>query len=150
MPRVSKNANITLWTIQGILALIFLLAGAGKLVLPATAFRGPIALPIALPTAFIRFIGVCEFAGSLGLILPGLLNIRPRLTPLAACGLVGVMTGATALSAIYIGVPAAIVPFTAGALALAVVYGRSRRGTIRFAAINPVVLPTFQRVDTCS
>ena len=42
------------------------------------------AWPIALPGPFLRFIGVAEVAGALGLILPGLLRIRQALTPLAA------------------------------------------------------------------
>ena len=41
-----------------------------------------------LPGWFYRFIAVCELAGALGLILPGALSIRPRLTAWAAAGLV--------------------------------------------------------------
>jgi hypothetical protein len=76
---------VALWTVQGLLALFFALAsGAPKLILPADALP----MPIPLPHALILFIGVCEVAGALGLILPGLLRVRPGLTPLAAAGLV--------------------------------------------------------------
>jgi hypothetical protein len=34
----------------------------------------------------VRFIGVAEVLGAIGLILPWLLGIRPGLTPLAAAG----------------------------------------------------------------
>ena len=40
-----------------------------------------------LPDLFIKFIGLCEILGALGLVLPGLLKIRRQLTPLAALGL---------------------------------------------------------------
>ena len=53
-----------------------------KLVLPPEKLTGPVAIPIL----FLRFIGVCELLGGLGLILPSVLRIRPGLTPLAAAG----------------------------------------------------------------
>jgi hypothetical protein len=45
-----------------------------------------------LPLLLVRFIGMCEVAGALGMLLPGLLRIRPSLTPLAAAGLVVLMS----------------------------------------------------------
>jgi hypothetical protein len=50
----------------------------------------------ALPPALVRFIGVSELAGALGLIMPAITRIKPRLTPLAAAGLVLVMIFAAA------------------------------------------------------
>ena len=85
--------NRALWTVQVLLALFFALAsGAPKLLLPPEALPE---MPIPLPYAFILFIGVAEVAGALGLVLPGLLKIRPGLTPLAAGGLVLITLGAT-------------------------------------------------------
>src|ERR671932_1576853 len=83
-----------LWIAQVLLAALFLLAGGMKLVLPLDKLTGP----IEVPGSFLRFIGVCEVLGGLGLILPGLLRIRPGLTPLAAAELVHVMLGATLLT----------------------------------------------------
>jgi hypothetical protein len=74
---------------------------------------------------------VSELAGALGLLLPGLLRIRPGLTPLAAVGLVIIMIGATTLTAIYMDVPSAIMPFVAGLLAAFVAYGRWRLAPIQ-------------------
>jgi len=69
--------NVLLWVIQGLLAAMFLSAGAVKLALPLEALAGP----VALPGSFLRFIGVAEVLGAIGLILPGLLRIRTGLTP---------------------------------------------------------------------
>ena len=51
-----------------------------QLVTPAEMMEAQSPLPLAL----VRFIGLCEVAGALGLLLPGLLRIQPQLTPLAA------------------------------------------------------------------
>src|SRR3989442_3981849 len=85
-----------LWIVQALLAAVFLFAGGAKLVLPLDKLTGP----VAMPGWFLRFIGVCEVLGAIGLILPGLLRIRPGLTPLAAAGLVIIMIGATVSSLI--------------------------------------------------
>jgi len=111
-----------LWIIQGLLAFIFLFAGSTKLVLPLDQLTGPVALPGLL----LRFIGVCEVLGALGLILPGLLRIRPGLTPLAAAGLVIIMIGATVLTLAGGAVALALIPLVVGVLAAFVAYGRWR------------------------
>ena len=69
---------------------------------------------IQLPVAFLRFIGVAEIVGAIGLIVPSLLRIRPGLTPLAAGGSV-IMIGATMLSLMIGGVVMALMPFVVGA-----------------------------------
>jgi hypothetical protein len=79
---------------------------------------------VQLPALLIRFIGVCEVLGALGLLLPGLLRIRRGLTPLAAAGLLIIMIGATVLTAIGDGVGAAIVPLLTALLLALVTYGR--------------------------
>jgi hypothetical protein len=93
-----------------------------KLILPIEAMTEP----VALPGPFLRFLGVAEVLGAVGLILPGLLRVRPGLTPLAAAGLVIIMVGATVISAASGGIAAATVPFVTGVLATLVAYGRWR------------------------
>jgi uncharacterized membrane protein YphA (DoxX/SURF4 family) len=109
-----------LWIVQGLLAAIFLFAGGMKLVLPLEALTGQ----MPLPGLFVRFIGVAEVLGAIGLILPGLLRIRPALTPLAAAGLVIIMIGATVLTLAGGQVVPALIPLAVGLLAAFVVYGR--------------------------
>jgi hypothetical protein len=80
-----------------------------------------------LPGAFLRFIGVAEVLGAIGLILPGLLRIREGLTPLAAAGLVIIMIGATVLTLATGGVAPALLPLVMGLLAGFIARGRVDR-----------------------
>src|SRR5205085_10515490 len=81
--RSSNKLNILLWVLQGFFALFFAAAsGAPKLLLP----QAMLAMPLPLPDVFVKFIGVGEILGALGLVLPGLTHVRPGLTPLAALG----------------------------------------------------------------
>ena len=111
-----------LWIVQGLLALLFLFAGGVKLVLPLEGLTAQ--MPV--PDPFLRFIGVAEVLGAMGLILPGLLRIRPGLTPLAAAGLVVIMIGATVLTLVSGGGAQALIPLGVGLLAAFVAYGRWR------------------------
>jgi hypothetical protein len=114
-----------------------------KLDVPIEALAGP----VALPGLFLRCIGVAEVAGALGLVVPSLLRIRPRLTPVAAAGLVVIMIGATVVTAI--GGPAvlAVVPAVVGMLLGTVLYGRiavapiSARATNRESLTGPQAVP---------
>ena len=110
-----------LWVVQGLLAALFLFAGGMKLIMTPEQMQGPVDLPVP----FLRFIGVVEVLGGIGLILPGLLRIRPGLTPLAAVGLVIIMIGATAIS-LQGDVALALIPLVVGLLAAFVAYGRWR------------------------
>ena len=114
--------NIALWIIQVLLALLFLFGGGVKLVLPIEEMTKQ----VAMPGLFLRFIGVCEVLGGLGLILPGLLRIWTALTPLAAVGLVIIMIGATAVTLKSGQVAPALFPLVTGLLAAFVAYGRWR------------------------
>ena len=118
----TKQRGAVLWLIQGLLAALFLFAGGFKLALPLAA----LAKVSPLPALFLKFIGACEVTGALGLILPGVLRIRTGLTPLAASGLVIIMTGATVVTLATQGVAPAVLPFVVGILAAAVTLGRGR------------------------
>ena len=114
--------SVALWIVQGLLALLFLFAGGTKLVLPLDQLTGS----VPLPGLFLRFIGVAEVLGAAGLVLPGLLRVRPGLTPLAAAGLVIIMIGATVVTLAGGDVATALIPAVLGLLAAFVAYGRWR------------------------
>ena len=122
MPVTTNKSNAALWAIQGLLAALFLFAGGFKLALPLAA----LAKVSPLPAAFLKFIGVCEVTGAIGLILPGLLRIRTGLTSLAASGLVIIMIGATVVTVATQGAAPAALPFCVGILAATVALGRRR------------------------
>jgi uncharacterized membrane protein YphA (DoxX/SURF4 family) len=112
-----------LWIVQGLLAALFVFSGVAKLVMPVEEMTKQ----IPLPGGFLRFIGVAEISGALGLILPGLLGVKPGLTPLAAAGLVVIMLGATVIGVVTGPVVMALIPFGVGLLAVFVVFGRWER-----------------------
>jgi hypothetical protein len=118
-----RRTNVILWTIQGLLALAFLFAGGMKLLTPTATLAQLVG---SVPVALVRFIGVCEVTGALGLILPGLLKVRPTLTPLAAVGLVIIMSGAVSAMITLGRAPEATAPAILGILAIIVVLGRRR------------------------
>ncbi|HZT06367.1 MAG TPA: DoxX family protein [Chloroflexota bacterium] len=109
-----------LWIIQIILAIVYLFTGTVKLITPIPELQQQ----LAFPGSFIRFLGVAEVLGAVGLILPGLVRILPWLTPLAAAGLLIIMVGATVVTAATMGLFLAIIPLVFGVLDAFVAYGR--------------------------
>lgn len=83
--------NIVLWIIQLLLAAAFGMAGFIKLSQPIEALSGMMPWVTTTPALLVRFIGVAEVAGALGLILPRATKIQPQLTAYAGVGLALVM-----------------------------------------------------------
>ena len=119
--------NILLWITQIVLALLFLFAGGTKLVLSSETLAS-MGSPnqVVLPVWFIRFIGVAEVLGALGLILPGALRRQQHLTALAALGLTIIMIGAVVVTIIGDGLKMAIMPLVVGLLCGLVAYARMK------------------------
>ena len=87
--------NVFLWTLQALLALLFLGSGIAKSLMSkermlATGQTGAAAMPLG----FVRFIAICETLGAVGLVAPQALRIHTELTPLAATGFAIIMAGA--------------------------------------------------------
>jgi uncharacterized membrane protein YphA (DoxX/SURF4 family) len=118
----TTRVNVLLWTIQLLLAALFLFAGTMKFVMPIEAMTRE----IPLPGAFLHFIGSAEIAGALGLVLPGIFHVRRELTWLAAVGLVIIMSGATTLTVTGPHPSQAVMPLIVGLLLALVAH---RRGT---------------------
>ncbi|MBV9598637.1 MAG: DoxX family protein [Chloroflexi bacterium] len=123
----SNAVNRLLWTLQALLAAVFLFSGLLKLLVPVDQMQQQLPLPAAL----IYLIGTLETLGAFGLILPSVLRIYPALTPLAAAGLTILMACATVLTPL-LGDPiaSASLPLCLGILAAFVAYGRARRSPI--------------------
>ena len=131
--------NARLWTAQGVLAALFLFAGVFKLITPTDM----LAVQSHMSGEFIKFIGVCETLGALGLILPGVTKIRTDLTPLAAAGLVIIMTGAVVTSLIQGAGIGSAFPGIVGVVAFYVARGRWARVTETVQL--PRTAPALQR-----
>ena len=129
--------NVALWIAQALLAVIFLFAGGMKLVMPIEELTAQMAMPGLL----VRFIGIVEVLGGLGVILPWLTGIRPGLTPLAAAGLVIIMIGATVVTLMIGSIAMALIPIVVGLLAAFVAYGRWRQTVHRESSRESVLQP---------
>jgi hypothetical protein len=88
--------NIALWIAQGLLALVYLVAGGLKVVRPREQLvaSGNFNWMKDSSDAGVIAVGLVEILGALGVILPWLTGIASILTPIAAIGLVVVQIGA--------------------------------------------------------
>lgn len=127
----SKGWTIGLWFTQILLAAMFLMAGATKL-MSGSAELVAMGMGWAenAPFLLIKFIGLAEVAGGLGLILPAATRIMPHLTKLAAAGLCVIMVLAAGVHIVrgeFEMVPVNLVLF---ALAAFVIWGRTNKAPI--------------------
>lgn len=127
-----RGLHIGLWVVQGLLALGFGMAGGMKLLTPIADLAEKMSWVKDSSPALVRFIGTSELAGALGLILPSLTRILPKLTVLAALGLLVVMILGGAVHVMHGEANRLPVNVLLGGLAGFVAWGR-----LRVAAIPP-------------
>lgn len=87
----NKAIHITLWIAQGLLAVMFIIAGIMKASQPIEALSESLSWVTSVPSELVRFIGVSESLGGLGLLIPSIFRFKPFLTVWAAFGLIAVM-----------------------------------------------------------
>ena len=125
-----RGLHYGLWAVQGLLALAFLAAGMMKLTTPMEQLAEAMAWIDGPLGPMVRFIGLAEVAGAIGLILPAATRIKPKLTAAAALGLLTVMVLGALTHAVmgdWAGMPASVV---LGGLAGFVVWGRAKGAPI--------------------
>ena len=122
-----RGLRIALWSAQIALAIVFALAGWMKVSTPAAELAR---MAPGFPLALLRFIGIAELAGSIGIILPALTRIAPVLTPLASSGFVIVMASAAVLHLVRGQFGELAVVVVLGALAYFLAWGRFKRAPI--------------------
>jgi uncharacterized membrane protein YphA (DoxX/SURF4 family) len=130
--RPGKAITISLWVAQALLALLFGMAGVMKTFMPVPALVAiGINYAADLPLWLLRFIGVAELSGAVGVVLPTLTRIMPRLTPLAALGFVTIQVLAIGFHAMR-GELAMALPLNVVLLGLSlfVLWGRSTKARI--------------------
>jgi uncharacterized membrane protein YphA (DoxX/SURF4 family) len=124
--------NISLWVAQILLVVGFGSAGLMKLTQPVSALAAMgMGFVTVTPEWLVRFIGIAEVAGALGMVLPALTRILPVLTPLSALGFVVIQVLAIGLHAsrgeTAMTLPANLILL---ALALFVLWGRWTKAPI--------------------
>jgi putative oxidoreductase len=127
--RTSKGLHISLWIAQVVLAGM-LLAGILKSTTPISELSVSMSWVNEFPAAFVRFIGITQLLGSLGLILPSLLRIKPILTPLAALGFLITMFFAIIVHVAHGEANVIMTNIILGALAAFIAWGRYKKAPI--------------------
>lgn len=83
--------HISLWVVQVLLAAMFILSGFMKVFMPIEKLSTMLPWATSVPAVLVKFIGVSELLGGLGLLLPSMLRIKPSLTVWAGWGLATIM-----------------------------------------------------------
>lgn len=81
-----RALRIGLWTAQVLLAFVFISAGLVKLTTPIPELAAMMPWAGQYSETFVRSIALVDLAGGIGILLPALTRILPRLTVLAALG----------------------------------------------------------------
>jgi hypothetical protein len=92
--------NLALWIVAGLLATAYLAGGIGKLIISKdklASMTHSAKWVDDFSAGFVKSIGALEVLAAVGLILPAIVDIAPVLVPLAALGLVVIMTGAVSV-----------------------------------------------------
>jgi uncharacterized membrane protein YphA (DoxX/SURF4 family) len=129
-PAPGKPLRISLWAAQVLLAIAFVGIGLMKLTTPIPELAAMMKWPGEYSPAFVRFVGLVDLLGGIGVLLPALTRILPRLSVLAALG-------CTVLQVLAIGFHVSrgefqALPLNAVLLALSmfVLWGRGRKAPI--------------------
>lgn len=126
----NKAINIVLWIAQGLLAAMFVMAGIMKATQPLEVLAESLPWVTSTPLGLVRFIGISELLGGLGLLIPTIFRFKPFLTVWAAFGLGLVMVFAAVFHASRgefsnIGMNAVLL-----GIALFIAWGRSKKAPI--------------------
>jgi uncharacterized membrane protein YphA (DoxX/SURF4 family) len=122
--------RIGLWTAQIIIFALFTLFGGMKLFMPVDKLAEMWIWPGQVPSWFLHLTGLLDVVGGIGVVLPAVTRIQPRLTVLAALGCTLLQIAAIVFH-LSRG-EAAVVPLNVVLLALSVfiLWGRGRRAPI--------------------
>lgn len=128
--KTNKGMNIGLWVVQVLLGLLFIMAGMSKAFQSIEALSEQLPWVTSTPIALVKFIGISELLGGIGILLPSILRIKPHLTVWAAYGLSAVMVLAAGFHASrgeFEAIGANVIML---ALMLFVAWGRSKKVVI--------------------
>ena len=93
--RPAKALNLILWIVQLLMACTLIWAACTKWFMPADKLAAMWPWTGQLSPTLVKLTGLLDFLGGLGLVLPVVLRIQPKLTPVAAICLVLLMVCAS-------------------------------------------------------
>ncbi|MGH4025669.1 MAG: DoxX family protein [Pseudonocardiaceae bacterium] len=120
-----RRGHVALWCLQVLCAGVFVMAAIPKVTADPQAVAGFAAL--GLGTVGMYLIGILEFAGAIGLLIP-------RLAGLAGLGLVALMIGAVVSTLLVLGASLVAMPATVLVLVAVIAWGR-RQSTANLIAL---------------
>lgn len=86
--------NIALWIVAGLFGVAYVAGGIIKLTMPYEKYAAKLHWPEDFTPGNVRFMGMVEVLGGIGLVLPALVGVAPILVPIAASGMALYMAGA--------------------------------------------------------
>ncbi len=129
-PSASKPLRIALWIAQAIVFVVFVGSGFVKLTMPIPELSAMMPWTGQYSPSFVRFIGMVDMAGGLGILLPALTRIKPTLTVWAALGCATLQVLAIAFHVSRSEFMVLPLNFVLLPLSLFVLWGRSKRAPI--------------------
>jgi len=126
----TKGLHITLWVLQVVLAALIFMSGLGKITTSIEELR--VQAPWVTPALewLVRFIGISEVAGAIGLILPSVTRIKPSLTVWAALGIMAIMILAFIFHLVRNEYYALPVNLAIGGVAVFIAWARAKKAVI--------------------
>jgi hypothetical protein len=85
-PTSSRGHPVALWIVQGLNAVVYVGTAVWKFATPVPTLAGMIPWAGEVPPAFLYFTAAVDLAGGVGIVVPSLLRVWPRLTVAAAVG----------------------------------------------------------------
>ncbi len=125
-----RGWSIGIWVAQGLLAIAFGMAGVMKTFTPIDELAQKLPWASSAPSLLVRFIGVSELAGALGLILAAATRLWPMLTPIAALGLMVIMVLAAGFHILRGEGQAVPINAVLGGLAALIAWGRLHKAPL--------------------
>nr|WP_306234967.1 DoxX family protein [Bradyrhizobium sp. Bra64] len=125
-----RTLRIGLWSAQGLIFLVFTSAGLVKLLTPIPELAAMMPWAGQYSETFVRCIGLIDLAGGIGILLPALTRILPRLTVLAALGCTVLQVLALVFHISRGEAPVTPLNVVLLALSLFVLWGRGRKAPI--------------------
>jgi DoxX-like family len=126
----SKGLSISLWIVQGFLALSFAGGGLWKLFTPIPELATKMPWMGQVSPSFLHTTALFDLLGGLGVLLPSVTRIKPGLTVLAAIGCVALMASAIVFHVSRGEAASTPFNFLLAALSLFVAWGRRGKARI--------------------